>query len=279
MKRLMLVVVAGFLAVEVMLVGGGCQDSRQTEIDRIKAENLQVLKNNTQLTIQIQTLEKDNQVAYNTLATFRDETEGLNKQLGAQAGLLAKQGADLRASYDALLAAALKREIELRNKLATAEKLAGDLADLPKSSSVKAQSARVKTPGEVKPMADLERQIVSLQAHINLEQSKVMNLIKATVDLQMIPPPNGYIRNGQVYSRVLHCQSSTSRWLGRDDYVHTHDSSCYHYVPAGPAVKAGDFRTEHDKSRAITDAKASILPLYEELKILKQELADLKSKP
>ena len=110
---------------------------------------------------------------------------------------------------------------------------------------------RLKTGGgETK--ADLERQIIDVQARVNQGQSKVMALTRTTIDVR-IPPPPGSAYQGS---------AGLATQYGLND-----------------RVKRGDFRTQKDKDKAIADAKAALLPLYEELRALKQKLADIQPRP
>jgi hypothetical protein len=250
---------------------GGCPGAPEQEATILQ----QLSERNVKLALQVQALERDREVAYNTLEVKRSENEVLRTQLAAQSQAAARREAELRASYDSQLAAALKRETELRGKLTTAEKLAADLADVANPSPTKSPpAARVSTPAEVKVKADLEGRIVSLQARINQEQSKVMALIRTTIDVRMESPAGGYISGGQIYQRVLTCGIPVTL-RSPSGYTHTHHDSCYTTRSVGPSVKQGDFRSAIDKDRAIAAAKAAMLPLYEELKDLKQQLAEV----
>jgi len=115
-------------------------------------------------------------------------------------------------------------------------------------------------------VADVQARIEPLLAQVNLARGKVMSLIRATVDVRMIPPAGGYISGGMVYG--LACNATYQ--------YHTHDSHCY--KPIGPAVRVGDFRTAHDKEKAVQAAKEANMPLELELKTLSDELKKTKEK-
>jgi hypothetical protein len=132
-------------------------------------------------------------------------------------------------------------------------------------------------------VADLAAQIAELTPKVAQARAKVTNLIRTTLDTPMVPPPGGFIRDGQMYRRDLTCGRSTAR-VYPYYYGHVHDASCYTDTPIGPAVRAGDFRSAHEKDKAIQAAKEENLPsekmlldLRNELEKAKQELGRLRT--
>jgi len=137
-------------------------------------------------------------------------------------------------------------------------------------------------------VADLQSAITPIQARVNQGKSKILSIIRATIDVPMIPPAGGVVRGGQIYS--LRCTVPSVRWIIRYSHMdaygnliqdrvpvyHTHDDSCYQ--PIGPAVKVGDYRTVLERTKAIETAKEANLPLAQELKSLQDELAAAKAK-
>ena len=125
-----------------------------------------------------------------------------------------------------------------------------------------------------KTVADLDSRIKALQPKLGQCRSKIMGLARATVDQPMVPPPGGKIENGQIYRRELHKDYS---YYGPYYYGPSYESH-YEYVAIGPAVKKGDFPTQHEKDKAIQKAKEEALPMEQELKALQDEFAAAKAK-
>ena len=111
-----------------------------------------------------------------------------------------------------------------------------------------------------KAIAELEVQKTNARARINAGQAEVSALTRATIDVPMQVPPHGMVKDGQVYRRML-----------------IDNAPYYQYVPIGPAIKEGDFRTQRDKDQAIQEAKVKLLPLFEEVRAMDAQLEPLKS--
>lgn len=133
--------------------------------------------------------------------------------------------------------ASLENELAtLRTRLALLEKPASASPSVaPSSGSADEAAGRI---------ADLERQLQDLRSRIALGQAEVTRLIRATVDTRYVPPPGGRVYDGQVWRRESDANGNVIRW-----------------VPLGPAVKQGDFRTAGQRDAAIAEAKAALLPL------------------
>lgn len=136
------------------------------------------------------------------------------------------------------------------------------------------ENARLRTgPGTpVKPTAvpieqarqrvdELGAKIAELRPLLKLAMDKVTALIRSSVDVNMVPPSFGKIEHGQVYRR-----DAVNR--GSAEYP----SWRYYYVPIGPAVKVGDFRTDHDRTRAIQAAEQEAAPLKLQMAQLRTDL-------
>lgn len=130
---------------------------------------------------------------------------------------------------------------------------------------------------------DLQRRITALRSEIARGQSKVSSLVRATVDVQMQPPPHGMIippggSYGSYYGGadglLLRRErvSTGTRTEGRRVYQDYY----YQYVPCGAAIKRGDFRTSREKDAAIASAKKEVTPLHEGARELEKELERLK---
>jgi hypothetical protein len=113
-------------------------------------------------------------------------------------------------------------------------------------------------------VANLDGRIKTLQPKLGLARSKIMGLARATIDQRMVPPAGGMIEGGQVYSREVGPKYPYYPYYG--------------FIPIGPAVKTGDFRSLKDKEDAIRAAKEETLPMEQEMKSLQDELAATKAK-
>jgi len=256
----------------LVVVLAGCTDTNNM-VQRAEEEIARSQKKNEESILRIKDLERELEVVYNALQTkelafvkqSRDQTELFNQRVD-----------ELQTLHASQLATVQKREAELRDKLVAAEKLAKEqisVVDTKSTSVPLSPVVRVWTPDEINTKVEYEQQIKNLTARISIENAKVTNLIHASVDAHMIPPPGGYVSGNSIYRRVLTCGHGTI--LRSPGYTHTHSSSCYTSRLVGPAVIPGAFRTEHDRDQAITTAKAAILPLHEELRKVRQQLADL----
>lgn len=132
-------------------------------------------------------------------------------------------------------------------------------------------------------MKAMEERITELRSRVAKGQAKVSSVIRTTVDVRMQPPPSGMVippkgsyqnhyggPDGLILrrERVITGSHQEGRRLVQDYY--------YRYVPIGPAIKRGDFRTAHDRDAAIAEAKNEVLPLHEERRRLEADLEQLK---
>ena len=125
-----------------------------------------------------------------------------------------------------------------------------------------------------KAKADLEIRIAALAPKLGQARSKIAALVRGVVDQQMIPPAGGKIEGGQIYRREVH-----NDWNYYGPYYWGYNyGTHYEYVPIGPAVKKGDYRSQQEKDAAIQKAKEETLPMEQEMKSLQAELAATKLK-
>jgi hypothetical protein len=110
-----------------------------------------------------------------------------------------------------------------------------------------------------KKVADIESRIAVLRRQVIQSRDKIGALIRSTVDQAMIVPPGGKVEEGQVY-RYDNEPGSRPR-----------------YVCIGPAVRKGDFRSQHEKDKAVLAAKDEAMPLGRELKALEDQLPEAKA--
>ena len=193
------------------------------------------------------------------------------KQLEIEVKSLTKENEKLKeqATAKSALASQLKEEVERLKAAGVAAVAAEAVEEAATMSNVDAhRQGREKRMAEItKAISTLEPRITNLRVEIARGKAKVSALIRASIDVRMIPPPGGYIKDGQVWRRGKRYNVGTAKdpwWRYRPD------------VPIGPAVKKGDFRTAHERSMAVEAAKTKLLPLFEELRPLEKELAQLK---
>lgn len=105
-------------------------------------------------------------------------------------------------------------------------------------------------------VADLQARINALSPKIGQQRAKISILAHAKIDQRMIPPPGGGIRFVNGEERIYNFE-------GND---------------IGPAIKRGDFRTQHDKEAAVQAAREELLSLTQESTSLPDELAAAKAK-
>jgi len=107
---------------------------------------------------------------------------------------------------------------------------------------------------------EIEKKVADIKGTIAAGRTEISTLAGATIDKKAEVPPGGMIDGGLVYRR------DTSRPNG------------YYFVPIGPAVIRGDYRSAYAKSAAIDAARSRLTPLYVELKSLEKELGAVKAK-
>jgi DNA repair exonuclease SbcCD ATPase subunit len=113
---------------------------------------------------------------------------------------------------------------------------------------------------------DLANQIKDVRAELAKKRHRLSVLRQSTVDIPYDPPPGGKVEapserrpDGQIYRRETHT-----------DYYNYEPQVVY--VPIGPAIKRGDFRTKHEREAAIDQAKT-------EIDVLARQLSELETKP
>ncbi|MCX5676935.1 MAG: hypothetical protein NTX87_18245 [Planctomycetota bacterium] len=270
----------------------GCDSDMRSQLEsdakRLEAKCDGLKRENETLRLAADNLRAEKTVMEKDLSRLQPENNSLKRQLESQKSTAAAQIEQLKAQ----LAAAKQ------GTAAVAAAASPGSAEPAAPGTPAAPSAPGTPPAPVRDEAqiaeveravvDLEARIQPLQAQVNQARSKVMSLIRATVDVRMVPPAGAFIRGGQIYS--LRCTEPSVRWTIRRSHTdafgntvderypvyHTHGDSCYQ--PTGPAVKVGDFRTVFERDKAIQAAKDANLPLEQELKTLRDELAKTKEK-
>ena len=189
-------------------------------------------------------------------ANLREELAELRKE----ADRIKAAGAKAKADYDRLAASAR------RGAPGEGEGPAPDPARAGRDPA-KAEAGEVRRDELAAQETDIKRRIAHTQAAVGSARSKISSLARATVDAKAQLPPNGMIdENGQVCRQERENRGT----LKYPDWR-------YRYVPIGPAVVRGDFRTVREKDAAVREAKAELAPLLTELRTLEAELAKVKA--
>jgi len=132
-------------------------------------------------------------------------------------------------------------------------------------------------------MEELQSRLTTLRAQIARGRSKVSSLIRTTVDVRMQTPPNGIVippggSYGGYYGGadgLILRRERVSNGTRRDGH-RVYQDYYYRYVPCGPAIKRGDFRTSREKEAAVAAAQREVTPLHEQARELEKELRRLK---
>ena len=217
---------------------------------------------------QIETAERGRRQLEGEVSSLKSENNGLKGQLAAESSVVT----GLKEEIERLKVggvAAVRAVAETAAAEAAARRAAvPEAPTVPSADELRTvdRQEREKRIAEItKKISDLELRKTNLRAQIGAGQNEVAALSKASVDVRMIPPPGGYISDGQIYRRDRYNVGTTQYpdWRERSYAI-------------GPAVKIGDFRTEHDKGMAMEAARTKLLPLFEEVRALDNELDPLK---
>jgi hypothetical protein len=189
-------------------------------------------------------------------ASLREEMAELRKE-GKR---LAAEAAQAKADYDRLKADAGRRVSPGEGAAASDPKVVG-------RGPAKLGTPEVRREDLVALESDIKGRIAHTQAAVGSARSKITSLTRATVDAKAQLPPNGMVNK---YGQVCRRERRNVGTLKDPVWEHT-------YVPIGPAVVLGDFRSVQDKNAAINEAKAELAPLLIELRTLETELVKVRA--
>jgi len=276
--------VMGYLAIGLAAFLAGCYspsgEQLESDFKTLQARCETLSRQNEALKANVETLRAENASLERQRYGVRTENEALKRQLDTER-TAAAQKMDKLVKELAAAKGGAAAEATATNTLAAP---VGTAAPGTTAAPVRDEQAIKEAERSV---AELQSAITPIQARVNQAKSKIMSIIRGTVDVPMIPPAGGFVRDGQIYT--LRCTEPPSRWIitgshtdaygnviqERSQIYHTHRDSCYQ--PIGPAVKVGDFRTVLERNKAIQAAKDANLPLEQELKSLQDELAKAKA--
>jgi len=282
MRHVLLVLAVGLLF--------GCEYEKgpdpglEEEIAQLESEKSNLQTHRDELTSALNDAERNR----DELAKALDDSERDRDKHSAQVEELKVEIERLGLRIVELTQAALEREDNeagLRTKIRELEvTLAGSTPPAPVGSP---QSTARTDPAEKKRLVtaidDLQGRITSLRAELARGNSKVSSLARAKVDVSRRPPANGIkIPPGGSYG--AYSGGADGLILRRErvstgSYREGHrilQRYSYRFVPVGPAIKRGDFRTNREKDAAIAIAKKEVLPLYEQLRKMQKELTRLR---
>lgn len=248
------------LPVLLLLLVGGCEPTPEppsrsdAEFAQLRSETSNLQRYNEELTKAMEQIQKNQSYE-------QAETGALEKKLAR----LELENTELNQTILESKAREVRmgREVqELKDNLASALEAVAATPSAPRAS-VKVPKSVPRAPPDPSRMADIEQRMKNLRMQISHAQATITDLSRSTIDSKYdLPSSACYIRDGMIYR-----QSRNSD--GR-----------YYYGPrdtlVGPAIKPGDFRTQLDKNRAIADAKALLIPLYQDMEGLKRELEELR---
>jgi len=212
------------------------------------------------------------------VSSLTKENEKLKEQVVAQSALASQ----LKEEVERLKVggvAAVKALAEAAAAEAAVAAAAPPTAPVPDTETLR-QEREERIAEVVKTVAYLEILRTNLRVQIARGQAEVTALVRGTVDTRAEVPSGCYVDGEKIYRKkltcgrpvILRCSTCTTHPCKHE---HTHSESCYTSYPIGPAVRAGDFRTQYDKDMAIEAARRKQLPLFEEMRPLEKELAQL----
>jgi len=203
--------------------------------------------------------------AYDTSVPTPADVEGLQSHANEPSEDLARVEAENRALRKTIRRLsdendALKKEIEsLRATSQSTQSESQSEASTDKADAISAQIIK----------ENLANQIKDVRAELVKKRRRLSVLYRTTVDVPYIPPPGGKIEapsknrpDGQIYRRDLR----TVYVDGKPKVVKGD------YVPIGPAIKRGDFRTQYERATVINQAKTETAILVHQLSELETKL-------
>jgi len=247
----------------------GCDSDMRSQLEsdakRLEAKCDALKRENETLRLAVDNLRAEKAVMEKDLARLKSDNNSLKTQLESEKESAAAQIEELKAQLAAARlvrpppGAAAAPPTPANPAGAGAPATPGATTTPPAPVRDEVQIAEIERAA-----AELDAKIAALQARVNLGRSKVVSLIRSTVDTPMVPPAGGGICTGMhTYPGPYHTEPMIIDVNGRH---------------LGPAVKRGDFRTAHEKEKAIQTAKEELLPLEQELRTLCDESAKAKEK-
>jgi hypothetical protein len=254
---------ATWLAVGLTVALAGCGDQPQTQSEsdakalRSRCDSLK--RENETLKMTIDGLKVDVAAADRKLYGLKTENEALKRQLeSARAAATKPAGSPAPADSKAADSAAAVTP-------AAGAGMGGGFAPPPVVPAAGPPAAAVgpsqAPPGLDKTVADLDGRIAALRTKVIQARTKITDLSRSTIDQVTPVPPGAIVKNDTVYRK-------------ESLVVSPH----YQYVPLGPAIRKGDFRSQREKDDAVKKAKEEAVPLEQELRSLQAEQAAAKAK-
>lgn len=228
----------------------------ESEVKHLEAKCDALIRENETLRLAVDNLRAEKTLMEKDLSRLRSENNSLRRDLETQNTNAAAQIERLKAE----LAASVRSGTGTSQPVVPTSLMpAGSAMPAPGAASSGPDPQAVADADNA--VADLQAEIAQLEPKVGQSRAKINNLLRATVDVPMVPPPGGMIRDGQV-------------WRRDSDYPYY---PYYRYLPVGPAVKKGDFPTQHEKEKAIQSAKEANLPLEQQLRNLRDQLDKAKA--
>lgn len=286
MKRAMLV---STTVVCLLFLAGGCESERspalrpEKEIAQLRSERDSLQTECGRLSKSLKDLEWNRNNYRKRVDELRLEVEQLKLKMDtlAQAALESEnREARSRKKVE-------KLEVALARATQTAAAPPTPTPDARPTPTVSPQSTARTDPQEeerlTRAIEELGNRLAVLRSQIGRGRSKVSSLVRTTVDVPMVAPPNGMIiPPGGSYQRyyggvdgLILRRERISRGTRRDGH-RIYQDYYYRYVPCGAAIKRGDFKTSREKNAAIASAKSEVTPLHEQARELEKELQRLK---
>jgi regulator of replication initiation timing len=246
------------LAVGLAVFMAGCdsqtQDSTESEVKALQSRCASLKRETENLKASIDTLKAENTAMDRKVYGLKTENAQLKRQL--ETALAAA-----RPATPARPATATKTTDNSGAPPPGTTVVMGGAIPVP-GAAVQPAGANDQTPaGLEKTVADLEARIAVLRPKITQNRGKLTDLVRSSIDQQTPVPSGGVVNGGVVYRKES---------LIVAPY--------YQFIPVGPAVRKGDFRTQQEKDDAIRRARDEAAPLEQEFKSLQAEQVAAKVK-
>jgi regulator of replication initiation timing len=248
------------LAVGLAVFVAGCdsqtQDSTESEVKTLQSRCASLKRETENLKANIDTLKAENTAMDRKMYSLKTENTQLKRQL--ETALAAAQPAT-PARPAAATTTATTDNSGAPPPGTTA--VMGGAIPVPGAVAQPADANDQTPAGLEKTVANLEARIAILRPKVTQNRGRLADLVRSTIDQQMPVPPGGVVKGGVVYKK---------EGLIVAPY--------YQFIPVGPAMRKGDFRTQQEKDDAIRKARDEAAPLEQEFKSLQADQVAAKVK-
>ena len=230
------------------------------------------------------------------MADALDESERAGNDCRKQADALIVEVEQLKQQIDRLVSENRTSEAQARKRIRELEVALAKTVPTPPAEQAPPATATSARPAASASAAQIEKAIAETESRLMAVRAKIAEVnkqvtatIRSTLDVRVPPPRNGVVvpPDGQWHdaSKAQYYQGGPDGLIlvrVQDGYTSRYSAGFYgrkpryKYVPAGPAIKRGDFRTQADRDEAIADAKKPLAGLCIERTGLEAELKRLR---